>query len=268
MKAVGAGQPTRITNIESIPLSVPEPDYRDLVERAADMIYALDLDGRITYVNAAAMRLLGRKREELIGCHFRDVVASESLDAALEQFERGVREQTESPLFELQVLRPDGELVDLEIRAGGLYCDGVMVGRQGVARDISDLKRLQAQVDKQSKRLGLLEEQRRIAMDVYRRLALLTDDPTVDSPVLHQGLRRVERSLAVLAAERLGLSERDLRVVELIAEGRSNVEIAEAVHLSPNTVKDQVSKITAVLGGHGRAGVGLQAVRHGLITQH
>lgn len=245
-----------------------EPDYRDLVERAADMIYALDLEGRFTYVNAAALRLLEREREDVIGRHFREVVAPETLDTALEHFARGVREQKDSPLFEVQLLRRDGGVVDVEIRGGGLYRDGVMVGRQGIARDISELKRLQAEVDKQSKRLGLLEDQRRIAMDVYRRLALLTDEPPVGAPALQQGLRRVERSLAVLAAERIGLSERDLRVVELIAEGRSNEEIAKAVHLSPNTVKDHVSKIITTLGAHCRAGVGLKAVRQGLINEH
>jgi PAS domain S-box-containing protein len=245
----------------------PELDYRDLVERAADMVYALDLRGLFTYVNAAGLRLLGRTDEQVVGRHFRDVLTPETVGTAIDQFERGVREERESPLFEVQLLRSDGGVVDLEIRAGGLYRDGVMVGRQGVGRDISELKRLQAEVEHQSKRLGLLEDQRRIAMDVYRRLALLTEEAPPDSPGLGQGLLGVQRSLSLLAAERLGLSVRDLRVIELVADGRSNSEIADAVHLSPNTVKDHVGRIIAVLGAHSRAGVGLQAVRCGLIPE-
>src|SRR4051794_7074813 len=117
-----------------------EPDYRDLVERVGDMIYALDLDGRFTYINAAGLRLVGRKRKELLGRHFRELVSPETIETASEHFARGVREQKESPLFEVQLLNVDGGVVDVEIRAGGLYRDGIMIGRQGVARDISELR--------------------------------------------------------------------------------------------------------------------------------
>jgi PAS domain-containing protein len=33
--------------------TIPEPDYRELVERAGDMMYTLDLEGHFTFINPA-----------------------------------------------------------------------------------------------------------------------------------------------------------------------------------------------------------------------
>lgn len=41
----------------------------------------------------------------------------------------------------------------------------------------------------------------------------------------------------------LGISERELEVLGHIAAGRSNKEIASALHLSPNTVKTHVARL-------------------------
>jgi len=41
----------------------------------------------------------------------------------------------------------------------------------------------------------------------------------------------------------LGISERELEVLELLAAGRSNKEIAGRLHVSPNTVKTHVAKL-------------------------
>lgn len=43
--------------------------------------------------------------------------------------------------------------------------------------------------------------------------------------------------------EQLGLSERELEVLQLIAEGDSNFEIAERLFLSENTIKTHVSNL-------------------------
>lgn len=48
------------------------------------------------------------------------------------------------------------------------------------------------------------------------------------------------------------LSERELEVLALIAEGLSNPEVAERLYLSPNTVRVHTSNIYAKLGVHGR----------------
>ena len=47
-----------------------EASYRDLVEQASDMIFTQDLTGRLTSMNLAGQRFLGRRPEEIIGNSF------------------------------------------------------------------------------------------------------------------------------------------------------------------------------------------------------
>ena len=57
----------------------------------------------------------------------------------------------------------------------------------------------------------------------------------------------------------LGITPRELEVLELIAEGLSNKEIAERVHVSENTVKTHSSRVFDKLGARRRT----QAVQMG-----
>jgi DNA-binding CsgD family transcriptional regulator len=49
------------------------------------------------------------------------------------------------------------------------------------------------------------------------------------------------------ARETLGISDRELEVLKLLAEGGSNKEIARRLDVSPNTVKTHVTKLFAKL---------------------
>ena len=62
-----------------------------------------------------------------------------------------------------------------------------------------------------------------------------------------------------------GLSEREAEVLRLIAAGRTNAEIAEALVISPHTVGRHVSNIFGKLGTTHRADAAVWAVRHGLV---
>lgn len=59
--------------------------------------------------------------------------------------------------------------------------------------------------------------------------------------------------------EALGITPRELEILELIAEGLSNREIAERVHVSENTVKTHSSRVFDKLGARRRT----QAVQLG-----
>ncbi|MFI6277163.1 response regulator [Streptomyces sp. NPDC050988] len=61
------------------------------------------------------------------------------------------------------------------------------------------------------------------------------------------------------------LSERELGVIRLLAQGHSNRAIAGALHLSEATVKTHLVRIYRKLGTENRAGTVSEAVRRGLL---
>jgi non-specific serine/threonine protein kinase len=61
-----------------------------------------------------------------------------------------------------------------------------------------------------------------------------------------------------------GLSPRELEVVRLLAAGRSNHQIADALFISPATAMTHVRNILAKLGLDSRTAVAAWAIRHGL----
>jgi DNA-binding NarL/FixJ family response regulator len=60
------------------------------------------------------------------------------------------------------------------------------------------------------------------------------------------------------------LSPREREVLELIAEGSTNREIAAALHLSPHTIKEHTSSLYRKLGAKNRAEAVQRAQRLGL----
>jgi ATP/maltotriose-dependent transcriptional regulator MalT len=62
-----------------------------------------------------------------------------------------------------------------------------------------------------------------------------------------------------------GLTEREREVLSLVAEGRSNTQIAQALFISPKTASVHVSNILAKLGVSGRGEAAALAHRSGLI---
>ncbi|MEV0619350.1 response regulator transcription factor [Nonomuraea sp. NPDC050404] len=74
------------------------------------------------------------------------------------------------------------------------------------------------------------------------------------------------RTVAPPSAELSVLSERELRVLELIASGLSNAQIAQELGLSISTVKNRVSDLFAKLGIRDRAQAVIVAYEAGLVT--
>jgi DNA-binding NarL/FixJ family response regulator len=60
------------------------------------------------------------------------------------------------------------------------------------------------------------------------------------------------------------LSPRELEVLALVAEGRSNKAIAEALFVSPNTIKTHIASVMNKLDADTRAQLAAIATRHGV----
>ncbi|MEW6083677.1 MAG: response regulator transcription factor [Chloroflexota bacterium] len=69
------------------------------------------------------------------------------------------------------------------------------------------------------------------------------------------------------AAPHDSLTAREFNILKLIAEGKSNKEIALALHLTEGTIKGYVSTIFDKLNVEDRTQAALYAVKHGLVKQ-
>ena len=94
---------------------------------------------------------------------------------------------------------------------------------------------------------------------VGRGEALL--DPSLTRRVLAR-VREADRREAFAAFA--DLTEQELRVLALIAEGNTNREIAESLYLGEGTVRNYVSNILGKLGVSNRAEAAAYAVEHNL----
>jgi two-component system, NarL family, response regulator len=85
---------------------------------------------------------------------------------------------------------------------------------------------------------------------------------------VHAGRTRVAPAVAARLAERLGqvrLSTRELEVLRLLADARSNKEIASALDITIGTVKTHVNALFAKLGVGSRTEAMKVALQRGLI---
>jgi len=76
---------------------------------------------------------------------------------------------------------------------------------------------------------------------------------------------QVERRTA-LKGERAALTQRELEVLQMIVDGKSNKEIATALELSANTVAVHRANIMNTLGIHKTAELVVYAIRAGLVN--
>jgi DNA-binding NarL/FixJ family response regulator len=88
--------------------------------------------------------------------------------------------------------------------------------------------------------------------------------PAIAAKVL-QRLRATSTSPREAETIRSELSEREIQVLKLIANGKDNAMIAAELHISPKTVKNHISNILMKLQIDNRIQAAVYAVRSGLV---
>ncbi|MGD1906396.1 MAG: PAS domain S-box protein [Leptolyngbyaceae cyanobacterium] len=125
---------------------------RAYVEAASDIVYTLDLNGNFTFVNRYGLALVGAEAQEIIGQPYLKIVAPEYHAPTLEAFQN-LLQTGELRDYEFVVLTQTGERVFMEVNGRLLYQDNALVGALGIARDITERKRFEAQLQMFSKAL-------------------------------------------------------------------------------------------------------------------
>ena len=118
-----------------------EDRYSSLVSHATDIIYTAGPDGRFTFVNAAACRIMGFPEEELLGKHYLELIRPDWREAAQRFYKLQVAERTPSTYYEFPAITRNGDEVWVGQWVQLRIVEGRLVGVEAIARDITDRKR-------------------------------------------------------------------------------------------------------------------------------
>ncbi len=210
-------------------LQISEKKYRDLVQNSPDVIYTLDTKGRFTFVSEAVEGMLGFSGHELIGKHFLHIVHDEDLERAERSLNVGNVKERFSSSIELRLKVNGAKLkykvsdpyLPVELKTMGTYGDGIESrenkrrGTHGVIRDISERKRIQAQLEsaERMKSLGSLaggiaHDFNNLLTGIQGRSTLMSMELEKDHPHWEhlQAIDEHVRSAAYLTQQLLGFA--------------------------------------------------------------
>jgi len=126
-------------------LRTSESRYRGILESIQDGYYELDLSGHFTFFNQALMRIFGYTSEELEGADIRTLTNEESGEFGSKLFARVYTTGDPVSGFDWKLMRKDGQERWASTSVSLLRdAEGRGIGFQGIIRDMTDQKRLEA----------------------------------------------------------------------------------------------------------------------------
>lgn len=152
-----------------------------IVESSDDAIISKDLNGVVVSWNHAAEHLFGYSADEMIGQSILTLIPDARHDEEeliLGRIRRGDRVEH----FETIRRRKDGSLFDISLTVSPIRrADGTVVGASKIARDITDRRRIEAQLTRQARSLAQLNRVAAVVsqdLDLERIVQSVTDIAT------------------------------------------------------------------------------------------
>ncbi len=120
--------------------------YKQLVEEAGDIIFRTDRQGLISYINPIGLHVFNQKEEDIIGCHFTELIDQAFRAEAQGLFKEQVSTKKATLYQEVPYKKADGENIWYGQNINLLFENDHLIGAQVVARDISERKKFEAEL--------------------------------------------------------------------------------------------------------------------------
>ncbi len=210
-------------------LRASEERYRILYQDNPTMYFTVDATGSVLSVNQFGAEQLGYVPDELIGQPVLSVFHPDDRQDVQRQLRACIEDQGEVAHWEFRKIRKDGEVILVEEAARATRgADGELIVLI-VCEDITERRRMEQELQAAREELESKVEM-----------------------VLQQ-------------ANPYDLTFRQLTVLHLVAQGKSDREIGLALGISPLTVNTHVSRTLKKMGASSRTEAGVRALREGLI---
>jgi PAS domain S-box-containing protein len=121
-----------------------EYKYQDLIENASDLIFTLDPECKIIFINRRLAEIAGQDSRDWTGKSFFDLIILEDRDRAIRKIGETLRGR--ASIFELRVKHTNTDTIYLSINVNPIFERGQVVGCVGIARDITEKRQLEEEV--------------------------------------------------------------------------------------------------------------------------
>jgi len=167
-----------------------------IVDAAQDPIFSYGLDGIILTWNRGAERLLGYKREDILGRHITLLLPPERLHEEAEIMDRLQRGKPDELLDTVRVAK-DGRRINVSVRASPILDQqGRVIGASKILRDISEYKRFEEKIRQANASLERrVEERTHELRDTIRELERFTYTVAHDLRAPLRGIHRYSELL-------------------------------------------------------------------------
>ena len=151
-----------------------EARYRTLFHRSLEMVFVHDFAGQFVDVNERGLSLLGYDREEIKDIEFPVLLDEEDLPRAMEAMKKIYEQGFEDNINEYRVRTKDGKHIWIEVTGARLDRDGEPMGVIGLARDITQRKKLERQLNSAQRMEAVGRLAGGIAHDFNNMLTVIT----------------------------------------------------------------------------------------------
>ncbi|RLF36645.1 MAG: hypothetical protein DRN08_00940 [Thermoplasmata archaeon] len=232
----------------------------DLFETAVDPIIILDKNGLFIDINQQGIKLLGYSKEELVGKHFAEVgiLTEESMNKTIENFAKRMNGEN-IPIYEIEVISKNGEIIPAEINANAIYENGEIIGDLVILRDIRQRKNAEYMLRESEERYRTLFNNAAdgiIILDIYGQIQSLNKrfeeetgynlEELIGKEFVTSGLLDKENATKFSEYIKKLLSNTEIISFEIECINRDGKKIPYEVRAAPIKRGDKIVEIQAI----------------------
>jgi len=156
-------------------LKKSEMKHRLLVENMSDFVFTVDLKGNFTFASSLAEEMTGYKVSQLLSMNMKELIAPEHYPGIQKELQMCIAGEKNLPPHEFEIIKADRKRLPIETGATTILSEeGKLVGIQGIARDLTERKKLEERLQNAERLAAIGETAAMVGHDVRNPLQGIT----------------------------------------------------------------------------------------------
>jgi PAS domain S-box-containing protein len=138
-------------------LRISQENYKDLIENINDVIYSIDIQGKITYISPVVKSLLGYEPDEIISKSFLEFLYKDDVKTVDQIFKNIIQGAVcDREIGILRASCKNGDIIWIQVSFKSVIVDGEITGLQGVFSDYSKQKETEENLRKSENQMSVI----------------------------------------------------------------------------------------------------------------